>query len=80
MNVTELSSLSPTPMEKLVFGQNARLHPITKMPLEMGSGCLSDDMQARLVHLPVIARTQGNAAAQATLMQLDAAERQLRAG
>lgn len=25
-----------TPMEKLVFGSNARLHPITKMPLESG--------------------------------------------
>ena len=63
-----------TPMEKLVFGQNARLHPITKLPLESGSGCLPDDLQARLVHLPVIAREQGQAAAQAMLALLDAAK------
>jgi hypothetical protein len=63
-----------TPMEKLVFGSNARLHPITKMPLEGGSGRLSDDLQARLVHLPVIAREQGQAAAQAMLALLDAAK------
>lgn len=62
-----------TPMEKLVFGQNARLHPITTLPLESGSGCLSDDLQARVCHLPVIAREQGQAAAQAILALLNKA-------
>ena len=46
-------------MERLVFGQDAQLHPITHLPIERGSGALSPDDQAMRVHLPYIAQTQG---------------------
>jgi hypothetical protein len=35
-----------TRVERHVFGDDAKLHPITKMPLEQGSGALSADKQA----------------------------------
>ena len=62
------------PNEKLVFGSDAKRHEITGMILEQGSGALSPDEQAWRVHLPEIARTQGQAAAQAMLARLDAAK------
>jgi hypothetical protein len=61
--------------DRLVFGAHARTHPITGMVLEMGSGAHSPDDQARLVHLPFIAATQGTAAAAAMKLKLDAAAR-----
>jgi hypothetical protein len=61
------------PNEKLVFGNNAERHPITGLPIELGSGALSPDEQARRVHLPYIARTQGISVAEAMLIDLDAA-------
>lgn len=33
-------------VEAAVFGADAKLHPITKMPLEQGIGCLPPDKQA----------------------------------
>jgi hypothetical protein len=65
------------PNGKLVFGSNAKRHEITGLPLEQGSGALPPDDQARRVHLPYIARTQGPAAAEAVLIRLNAAERKL---
>ena len=69
-----MTDLTLTPMEKLVFGQNARLHPLTRRPLEMGSGCLSDELQARLIHVPAIGREQGPAEARRVLALLDGAK------
>jgi hypothetical protein len=71
-NMTELS-----PMEKLVFGQGAKRHPITGMVLEQGSGALSPDLQARVIHLVEIARNEGQAAADAMRIKLDAEQRRL---
>jgi hypothetical protein len=59
--------------EKITFGHDAKRHPITGLVLEQGSGCLSPDDQARIVHLPYIAETEGVEAAQAMLTKLDAA-------
>lgn len=64
-----------SPSERAVFGEAARRHEITGMVLENGSGCLSDDQQARLIHLPEVARTQGRDVAEAMLIKLDAAAR-----
>jgi hypothetical protein len=61
-------------MEKLVFGSDAERHPITGMVLERGSGALPIEAQAR-GHLALIAATQGQAAADAMRIRLDAAER-----
>jgi hypothetical protein len=60
--------------EKITFGHNAKRHPITGLVLEQGSGCLSPDDQARIVHLPYIAQTEGVEAARAMLTKLDAAK------
>jgi|SRR5580704_1215241 dihydropteroate synthase len=59
------------PNEKLVFGSGAKRHEITGMILEQGSGALSPDEQARIVHLPHIALTEGIDAARAMLVRLD---------
>jgi hypothetical protein len=56
--------------EAIVFGNDAQLHPITKMPLEQGSGAHSPRDQAFLVHLPEIARLHGKAAADAMRQKL----------
>jgi hypothetical protein len=61
--------------ERHVFGADATLHPITGMVLEQGSGALSPDEQARRVHVPQIASTDGIDAARAILLKLDAATR-----
>jgi len=45
------------------------------MILEQGSGALSPDDQARRVHLPYIASTQGAAVADAMLIKINAAIR-----
>ncbi len=59
--MTELSNA-----EKLVFGADAKLHPVTGMPLESGRGALSEKQQA-LVHLGHIARERGSDVADAML-------------
>jgi hypothetical protein len=66
-------SLSPS--EKAVFGADARRHEITGLVLEQGSGCLPDDIQARVLHIPLVAATQGKDVAAAMLIRLDAASR-----
>ena len=60
-------------IEKAIYGVDAKRHQITGMVLEQGSGAWPPDMQARHIHLPEIARTQGTAAAKAMLVELDAA-------
>jgi hypothetical protein len=55
------------------LGLGAKYHPITRMVLEQGSGALDPDAQARVLHVPIIARTEGEAAAAAMLAKLDAA-------
>ena len=64
------------PNEKLVFGHDAKRHEITGMILEQGSGALSPDEQAKRLHLPYIASTQGAAVAEAMLIKLTAESRQ----
>jgi hypothetical protein len=64
-------TVSLSPMEALVFGQNAKRHPITDMILEQGNGALPPDEQARIIHLPRIAATQGPAIAAAMLAKLN---------
>jgi hypothetical protein len=61
--------------EQRVFGDDYRVHPITKMPLERGSGATPDDMQARRQHIPYIRQTQGDKAAELMLLALDEYER-----
>jgi hypothetical protein len=52
-------------MTQLVYGHAVRFHPVTKLPLQQGSGALPDDEQALQIHLPLIAQAHGMAAAQA---------------
>lgn len=63
-----------TPVQKLVFGADARIHPVTGMPLENGSGALPDKQQA-LIHLAHIAREQGKDVADAMLDKIVGAEK-----
>jgi len=51
-----------------------RLHGITGMALEDGSGAWSDDDQAYRIHVPYIRQTQGDAAANAMLAKLNKAK------
>lgn len=51
-----------------------RIHPITGMTLEDGYGALADDLQAERIHIPYIRKSQGDAAADAMLAKLKAAE------
>ncbi len=60
-----------SPQEKLRFGKDVRIHPITDMPLEMGRGAGPDHAQAVLVHVPQIRATQGDKAADEMLAKLD---------
>lgn len=55
--------------QKNVFGADAKLHPITLMPLEQGSGALPHDQQAML-HLQTIEETDGKEAADAMRRKL----------
>jgi hypothetical protein len=55
-----------TQAQRLVYGADAKLHPVTGMPLENGSGALPDKQQA-LMHLAHIAREQGKDVADAML-------------
>lgn len=58
--------------QKNVFGEDAKLHPITMMPLEQGSGALPHDQQAQ-IHCDYIERTQGKLAADAMRAKVAAA-------
>jgi hypothetical protein len=57
---------------RAVFGHDVRFHPITKLPLQSGSGhcAQSDDEQALTIHLPLIAQRDGVEAAQAMRAKL----------
>lgn len=70
-----MAAVTLHPNEAAVFGSDAVRHPITGMILEQGSGALPPDEQARRVHLPFIAQTQGIAVAEAMLIKLDAERR-----
>lgn len=61
-----------SPAEKHVFGTDAQIHPITKMALETGSGCLPPDQQAQ-IHCDVIEHHHGKKAADDMRAQLKAA-------
>ena len=61
--------------EQQIFGIHAKRHPITDMPLEMGSGALSPDEQALRVHLPEIERTRGKDVASAMRIRLAISQR-----
>jgi hypothetical protein len=56
--------------QRIVFGHSARVHPVTGMVLEQGSGALSPDEQAKNVHIPLIEKTEGTAAAAAMRAKL----------
>jgi hypothetical protein len=60
-----------TVMERHSFGHDATRHPITGMVLEKGSGAFLPKEQAYRVHLPIIAKTEGAAAAAAMRAALD---------
>lgn len=51
-----------------------RIHPITGLMLEDGFGALSDDLQARRIHIPYIRQWHGDAAADSMLTELDTAD------
>ncbi len=55
--------------ERLVFGEEATRHPITGIPIELGSGALPADQQA-ILHCQVIEETEGRAAADAMRKKL----------
>jgi hypothetical protein len=58
-----------TDSERLVFGADAKRHPVTGLCLESGIGCAPDDVQA-LGHLAVIEGTEGKTAADAMRKRL----------
>lgn len=47
-----------------------RVHPITGMMLEDGSGALPDDLQAERIHIPYIRLTKGDEVADRMLAEL----------
>ena len=57
----------------LTYGIDIRFHPITKLPLQNGSGALPDNEQAMRTHLPLIFQTQGRAAYEAMKAKLEKA-------
>lgn len=63
-------------MTRAVYGHDVRFHPITGLPLQSGSShcAQSDDEQALAIHLPLIAKRDGLAAAQAMHAKLTAAK------
>lgn len=60
--------------DKNIYGEDVRLHPITKMPFEQGRGCLPDDVQAYNVHLVQIHHMHGEKAAADMRRKLDDAK------
>ena len=56
---------------KNVFGEDVKLHPITKRPIEQGRGALSADQQAEQ-HLIDIEREEGKHVADAMRHQMRA--------
>jgi hypothetical protein len=58
--------------EQTALGLNTKYHPLTKLPLEDGAGAWAPERQARELHIPIIAKRDGEAAAAAVLAKLDA--------
>lgn len=61
--------------EAIVFGDDAKLHPITNLPLEQGVGALSPRLQAYRMHLPLIEQRDGKEAAAAMRKRLEDADK-----
>jgi ethanolamine ammonia-lyase small subunit len=59
--------------ELSALGLNSKYHPITGMVLEDGLGAWAPDRQAREIHLPIIAKRDGEAVAAAMLKKINAA-------
>lgn len=55
--------------EKNIFGEDAKYHPVTMMPLEQGRGALPPDQQA-LIHCMEIERRHGKHVADAMRRKL----------
>jgi hypothetical protein len=53
-----------------VFGHDVKFHEVTGEPLQQGSGSLPPDEQALTIHLPLIAKRDGVAAAQEVHVKL----------
>jgi hypothetical protein len=62
---------------KRVYGHDAKLHECTGLPIEQGSGALSKDQQAIVIHLPELFRRKGQDAYDTALLKLAAAGVQL---
>ena len=73
--------LDPTrklgPTEIHVYGADAKIHPITGMVIEQGSGALPDEVQAAVVHVAEIERQFGKEAADEVRRRLHMASRPL---
>jgi hypothetical protein len=59
--------------EQDALGIGGKYHPITGMMLEDGLGAFAPDKQAREIHLPIIAKRDGEAVAAAMLKKINAA-------
>ena len=55
--------------EKAVYGADAKLHPVTKMPLETGIGALSEHQQA-LAHVARVTEKEGKEAGEKMAKEL----------
>jgi hypothetical protein len=62
-----------SPDELSALGLNTKYHAITGMAVEDGAGAWAPDRQARELHIPIIAKRDGDKAAAAMLAKLDAA-------
>lgn len=58
--------------EQTALGLNTKYHGVTGMALEDGLGAWAPDRQAREIHLPIIAKRDGEAVAAAMLAKLAA--------
>jgi hypothetical protein len=58
--------------EQTALGLNQKYHPVTGMAVEDGAGSWAPDRQAREIHIPLIAKRDGEAVAAAMLAKLDA--------
>jgi hypothetical protein len=59
--------------ELSALGLNSKYHPVTGMVLEDGLGAWTPTRQAIEIHLPIIAKTDGEAVAAAMLKKINAA-------
>jgi hypothetical protein len=59
--------------EQTALGLDTKYHPITGVAVEDGAGAWAPDRQARELHIPIIAKRDGDKAAAAVLAKLDKA-------